>query len=95
MYVEDLLGALHVEAVDAVTGRSVHSLFEVRVQAGPCTCSFLRDAILVVYFLGLLGGLVLGVELLEGVGEAAGEAMLIVETNSTLDGFVADGVALG
>lgn len=53
------------------------------------------DAVGLVCGLGLLGGLVLAIEVLERLQEAAGDTMLVVKVERTLGSLVADNVAVG
>lgn len=93
--VHDLLVTLLVERTDFVAGRRAYCLFEVAVQAVPAESGSVRDTVLLVDGLTLLGHLVLGVEVGESLGEAAADAVLLVEGNGSLDGFVANGVPVG
>jgi hypothetical protein len=93
--VEDLLAALVVEASELLTSGGAESLLEVRVQARPGSDTLVSDTILLVKALSLGSGLVLGIELLEGGGEASADAVLLVKGKSALNGLVADGVAVG
>lgn len=95
MDIENLLLTLLVEGENLMTSWCVGGLLEVCVQAGPCTSTFLSNGVLLIDILGFLSGLVLLVELLKGGCETRGEAVLIVESESSLDCFVTDGVAVG
>ena len=93
--VEDLLAALVVEVSELLAGGSAEGLLEVRVQARPGSDTLVSDTILLVNALSLCGSLVLGIELLEGRGEASADTVLLIESKSALNGLVADGVAMG
>ena len=92
--VTDLLVALRVKCKETLTGGGAEGLLEVRVQALPPGLDLLRDPVVGIDALGLLGRLVLVVEVGESVGEAAGDAVLVVESDGFLDGLVADHVPL-
>ena len=95
MDIENLLLTLLVEGEDLVASGCVRCLLEVRAQTSPCTLTLLGDGILLVDVLGLLGRLILLVELLKSGCEARGEPMLVVEGKCSLDCLVADSVAMG
>lgn len=95
VHVQDLLLALRVESADALAGRGLGGLLEVRGQAAPALVSARGDAVLLVDGLGLLGGLVLAVELLQGGGEAVGDAVLLVEGDRALNRLVAQHISVG
>lgn len=92
--VEDLLVSGLVEASQLLASRSTDSLLEVGVQAAPASVGLVGDTILGVDGLCLLGCLVLAVESLQGVGEAAADTVLVVKGNCSLDGLIADDVAV-
>jgi len=92
--VHDLLVALGVEGTDALSSRSVESLLKVGAQTAPAGGSFLRDLVLLVDGLSFLRSLVLGVEVGECLLEATADSVLLVDLESSLDGLVADGVAV-
>ena len=53
-----------------------------------------RDAVGLVDSSRLVSRLVLAVEILQSAGEAVGDAVLVVQSDSVLNGFVADHVAV-
>ena len=53
------------------------------------------DSIGLIRRLGLLSGLILAIEVLERLQEAAGDTMLVVKVERTLGSLVADNVAVG
>jgi hypothetical protein len=93
--IKDLLAALVVEVSELLASRGTHGLFEVGVQTRPGSDALVSDTVLLVEALGLCRGLVLGIELLESGGEAGADTVLLVKSKSTLNGLVADGVAVG
>lgn len=92
--VEDLLVSGLVEASQLLASRGADSLLEVGVQAAPASVGLVGDTILGVDGLCLLSCLVLAVESLQGVGEAAADTVLVIESNCSLDGLIADDVAV-
>ena len=90
-----LLVALRVEGRQLLPRRCVHRLLEIAAQPRPSPSRFLADPIVSVDALGLVRGLVLGIEICEGGGEAIGDAVFVVEGNGALNGVVADAVAMG
>ena len=95
MDISNLLVALRVEACEFLTRRRAHCFFKVRIDASPSRGCLVGDAIALVEALGAIARLVLCVELCEGVGEAVGDAVLVVKGDGTLDRGVADHVAVG
>lgn len=93
--VKDLLATLVVEVSELLASGGTHGLLEVGVQARPGSNALVSDTVLLVEALGLCRGLVLGIELLESGGEAGADTVLLVKSKSTLNGLVADGVAVG
>jgi len=93
--INDGLIALLVEATELLTSGCVGSLVEVAGQTSPTSICLLGKAQLVVHRLSLLGGLCLGVEVLESLGELVAITVLLVGSKSSLDGFVGDDVAVG
>ena len=95
MHLLHLLRTILVKLDNLLAGRRVGRLLKVRAETGDEAVCAISDAVALVRRLGAVGGVVLGVELLEGVEEAAGDAVLGVELESALDGGVANHVALG
>jgi hypothetical protein len=93
--VHDGLVALIVEATEFLTSGSIGSLLEVAVQSGPASICLLCETELVVNSLSLLSGLCLGVEVLKGLGELGGVAVLLIGSESRLDSLVRDDVTMG
>ena len=91
----NLFVALSVEAGKFLTSRRSQRFLEVRVDTSPSGSRLIRDTVALIKSLGTITRLVLCVELGEGIGEAVGDTMLVVEGNGTLDGGVADHVAMG
>lgn len=89
-----LLVTLSVKAGQLLSCRCIDCFLEIGAQTSPSAGGFLRDAVAGVDALGPVRSLVLLVECGQSIGEAIGDAMLIVESNSTLNGVIADGVAV-
>ena len=92
--VENLLATLIIESSELLAGRGTESLLEVRVQTGPGSGTLVRNTVLGIEALCLLGGLVLAVECLESRGKAGTDTVLLVEGEGALNGVVADGVSV-
>lgn len=95
VHIQDLLLTLLVECTQLLTRRGIGRLLEVRAETLPSFVGASADAVLLVHGLCALGGLETLVELLQGQGEAIANAVLLVEGEGTLDGLVADHVAMG
>ena len=95
MDILNLSGSLCVEVDELLASWSIGSLLVVRGQSSKEGVGSSSDAIGVVDRLGLVGSMVLLVEAGEGVDEAVGDTMFLVELNSTLDGLITDNVAVG
>lgn len=95
MHITDLLVALGVEGMETLTRGSAKGFLEVRVQATPTGLDLLRNTVVGINVLRLLGRFVFAVEVGQSAGEAIGDAVLAVESESTLDGLITDHVALG
>lgn len=93
--VEHLLLALLVEPTQLLARGCAVLLVKVGRERVPCRVHLGGDGVLGVGGLGLLRRLVLGVEVLEGVGEAVGDAVLLVEGQGALDYVVGNDVAVG
>lgn len=93
--IKNLLAALVVEVSELLASRCAHGLLEVGAQARPGSNALVSNTVLLVDTLGLCGSLVLGIELLESGGEAGADTVLLVKSKSTLNGLIADGVAVG
>lgn len=78
MDILDLLGSGAVIRADFLASGCPHCLLEVGVQTCPCALCLFGRAVLLIEILCFARGVVLGVELLERVGEAGGEAVLVV-----------------
>lgn len=92
---------LHLARADSVEidqllpSRGVGGLLEVRAEAEDEAASPLRDVVRLVGGLGLLGGVVLVVEALERRHEAVGDTVLLIQLDTTLEGGIADDIAVG
>jgi hypothetical protein len=93
--VEDLLLALLVELAETLTGGRAGSLLEVGAQALPSLVGLVGDAVLLVHGLGALGGVVLLVEVLQGLCEAVADTVLLVHLDGALHDLIAQDVAMG
>lgn len=82
------------EVDQLLAGRSVGGLLEVRVEPGEQVGRALGDAIGLVSGPGAVCGVVLGVKIGQGVEEAGGNAVLVVQLDGTLDGGIANNVAV-
>lgn len=93
-----LLVAHGVEAGELLPGGRPHGLLEITVQRlphrGPRRGRFVGDAVAGVETFGSIGRVVLLVEVLEGGGEAGGDAVFVVEGDGFLDGAVGEDVAV-
>lgn len=95
MDVLDLLAALGVEVDELLASWSSGGLFEVGSQASEEIVGLLGDTIGLINRLGLVGGMVLLIEVGEGGQEAVGNSVLGVEIDGLLDGLVTEYVAVG
>lgn len=86
--------ALRVEGCKLLTRGRVDGFFKVRVDAAPAHGGLVGDAVIGIEALGAVAGFVLAVELGERVGEARGDAVLFVQRDRSLQGGVADDVAV-
>lgn len=94
MNVFDLMLGLGVEVDELLARWGVRSLVIVRGESVQDTLRASGDAVGLVGGLGLLGGLVFGVEILEGLEEAVGNTVLLVEIESALSSLVTNHVAV-
>ena len=94
VHITNLLVALGVEGMETLTGGRAKGFLEVRIQATPTGLDLLRDTVVGIDILRLLGRLVLAVEVGQSVGEAIGDTVLAVESEGALDGLVTDHVTL-
>lgn len=96
--ISHLLIAHGVEAGELLPGGRPHRLLEITVQRlpdrGPRRGRFVGDAVAGVETFGFFGRVILFVEVLEGGGEAGGDAVLVVEGDGFLDGAVGEDVAV-
>lgn len=93
--VEHLLVSLLVERSELLTSRGTGGLLEVRVQTAPASGGGGGHTKLGIDGLSLLGCLVLAVELVESVHESVADSVLVIESDSALNGLVADDIAVG
>ena len=94
VHVQDLLRARVVECTQSLTGRCVGGLLEVRRESEPALLNAARHARLLIHLYSPLRDLESGVEVVECADEAIAHAMLLIEIDGALDGFVADYVAM-
>lgn len=94
MHIHDLLVTLGIEGTHALSSRSVESFLKIRAQTAPSSGSFLRNLVLLIDGLSPFSGMVLGVEVGECLLEATANSVLLVDLKSSLNGLVADGVAV-
>merc|ERR1711977_274077 len=80
---------------DLLASWSSGGLFEVGSQASEEIVGLLGDTIGLINRLGLVGGMVLLIEVGEGGQEAVGNSVLGVEIDGLLDGLVTEYVAVG
>jgi len=92
--VHDLLITLLVEHANTLTRWCAKRFLEVGAESLPALLSTLRDTVLLVHSLGALGSLVFAVKLKQGLVEAAADSVLLVESKSSFDSFVADRVTV-
>ncbi len=92
--VTDLLIALSVEGCKFLTGRGTEGLLEIRAQLHPAGLDSLGDTVVGIHILGLLGGVIFAIKILESIGETLGDTVLLVQSEGTLDGLVTDRVAV-
>jgi hypothetical protein len=91
----DLSRGLSVEVDELLASWGASSLFVVGSQSSKEGVGSSTDAIGVIDGLGLVGGMVLLIEVGESLDKAVGDTVLLVELDSTLDGLVTDNVAVG
>ena len=92
MDIADLLVALGIESSQLLARRGAEGLFEVGRHAAPSRVGLFGDTVALIETLGFIGGLVLGVEGGERVGEAGRHAVLVVQRDRPRDGVVRDHV---
>lgn len=95
MDVLHLLGSLRVEVDELLARGGAGRLLKVRPQPRKERVGLLGHAVGLVDALGLVGGVVLGIEVLKGGEEAVGDAVLVVKVDGSLDGLVSYDVAMG
>lgn len=94
VHIQDLLVALGVESAETLASWSAQSLLEVGVESTPSSGSALRDTILLIYSLDAARSVVLGVKVVQGLGEACADTMLLIKVERSFDGLVADHVTV-
>lgn len=95
MDIRDLAGGLGIEVNKLLAGRGLGCLLVIRSQSSKERVDTGSDAIGVIDGLGLVGCMILGVELGESLDEAAAYTMLLVEFDGTLNGLITDSVSVG
>ncbi len=95
MDVHHLVFGLGVEVDKLLAGWSVRRLVVVGGKGVENALGTCGDAVGLVSGLGLVGGFVLGVEVVESLKELVRDAVFLVEVEGTLGSGVADDVALG
>jgi len=95
MDILNLLRGLGVEVDELLASWSTGSLLVVGSQAGKKSIGTSSDAIAVVNRSGLVRSVVFLVDTVKGLEEAAGDTVLLVKLDGTLDGLVADNVTVG
>ena len=95
MDILDLAGGLSIEVYKLLASWGLGGLLVVRGQPSKEGVDAGSDAIGVVDGFGLIGCMVFGVELIEGLDEAVTYTMLLVEFDSTLNSLVADNISVG
>lgn len=94
MDVDNLARRLGIEVNELLASRGAGSLLVVGSQTGKQRVCAGSDTVALVNSLGLVGGVVLLVQVLEGGEEAVGNAVLAVEVDGTLGGLVTNAVAV-
>ena len=95
MDIGHLVGGLGVEVDKLLSRWSGSSLVVVRRKGVEDALNTSGDAVRLIGGLGLLGSLVLGVKVVEGLKELVGNTVFLVEIQSALSSLVTDGVAVG
>ncbi len=95
VHIQHLLAPLLVERTQPLPRRRIGSLLVIARQPAPRLLRTAGRADLLVHLRRTLRDLVVGVELVEGAHETVAEPMLLVESEGTLDCFIADDVAVG
>jgi hypothetical protein len=92
--ITDLLISACIEIHKFLSSRRSNGFLIIRVQAFPNAIGLVGYAIGFIESLCLVGRLVFSVEVREGVGEAVGDAMLVIESDGALESGVAEDVAV-
>ena len=95
MDVSNLLVRLRIETRELLPSGRPYSFLIVRIETTPDAIGLVRHAIRLIESLRFISCLVFSVEVCEGVGEAAGDAVLVVQGDGALKGGVAEDVAVG
>ena len=95
MDVTNLLIRLRVEIRELLPSGRPYSFLIIRVEATPDAIGLVRHAIRLIESLRFISRFVSSVEVCEGIGEAAGDAVLVVQGDGALKGGVAEDVAVG
>jgi len=91
----DLTCGLGVEVDEFLTAWSSGSLLVIGVQTSEERVNSGSDAVRLINSLGLVSGGVFLIQAIKSGQESAGDAVLLVEINGTLDGSVANNVTVG
>ena len=94
MNILNLVLSLSVEVHELLSSRSARCLLVVRGKGVVDALDAAGDAVSLICGLSLLGSLVLGVEVLESLEEAAGNTVLLVEIESALSSLVSENVSV-
>lgn len=94
MDIRNLLRGRSIEVHELLTSWGSSSLLVVGRQSSKERVDTGSNAIGVVDGLGLVGSMVLGIELVEGLEEAAADTVLLVEIDGTLNGGITHNVSM-
>ena len=94
MYVLNLTRGLGVEVHEFLAGGCTCCLLVVGIQAGEQGVDSWRNRVGLIHTPGLIGGFVFCIKLLKSLHKAARNAVFLIEVNSTLNGGIANYVAV-
>ena len=92
--IQDLLVALSVKGTETLTSWCAQSLLEVRVESIPSGSSALGDAVLLIDGLYASRSVVLLIKIVQGLGKAGADAVLLIKVKGSLDSLVADDISV-
>lgn len=95
MNVLNLAGSLCIKVHKLLTSWGSSSLFIIGCQTRKERVGLLCDTIRFISGLGLFSGMILAVEVVQGVEEAARDSMLLIKVDSSLSSGVSDSVTMG